>query len=98
MPALFRKMRLRITRQQISRTFNLFGIELYSLLPNLKQNISKLERTEFGIDNRCLIIWVGRRNYKIYSSHFASFSVTRPELNWLTHEFSEWLGLPITKE
>ncbi|MBC6431564.1 serine/threonine protein kinase [Nostoc sp. HG1] len=98
LPALFGEMRLRITRQQISRTFNLFGIELYSRLPSLKQNISQLERTEFGIDNRCLIIWAGRRNYKIYSSYFARFSVTTPELNWLTHELSDWLGLPITKE
>ena len=98
LPALFGEMRLRITRQQISRTFNLFGIELYSLLPSLKQNISQLERIKFGIDNRCLIIWAGRKNYKIYSSYFANFSVTTPELNWLTHELSNWLGLPITKE
>jgi hypothetical protein len=25
-------------------------------------------------------------------------SITEPELEWLAHELSDWLGMPITKE
>ena len=51
----FGEMRLHISRQQISRIFNLFGIERHSPLSSPMQNISQLERTK-DIANRPYLI------------------------------------------
>lgn len=94
----FGEMRLHISRQQISRIFNLFGIERHSPLPSPMQNISQLERTKDIANRPYLIIWAGSRKYEIFTNYANSFPVTLPELDWLTHELSDWLGLPITRE
>ncbi|MEH2383612.1 MAG: serine/threonine-protein kinase [Nostoc sp.] len=98
LPAFFGEMRLRITRQQISRIFSLFGIERHSPLPSPTQNITQLERTKDMANRPYLIIWAGSRKYEIFTNDANSFPVTLLELDWLTHEISDWLGLPITRE
>jgi len=111
--ALFGRARLRINQKQISLTYELFGLKFNSPRTASRQNISKLEwsRRRFTKGfwgNRVesehqLIIWAGVQKYELgqkYQNNLMGFysSITEPELEWLAHELSDWLGMPITKE
>jgi serine/threonine protein kinase len=111
--ALFGRARLRINQKQISLTYELFGLKFNSPRTASRQNISKLEwsrrRFRKGFwGNRVesehqLIIWAGVQKYELgqkYQNNLVGFysSITEPELEWLAHELSDWLGMPITKE
>jgi serine/threonine protein kinase len=111
--ALFGRGRLRINQKQISLTYGLFGLKFNSPRTAPRQNISKLEwsrrrfRKDFWLtrveSEHQLIIWAGVQKYELgqkYQNNLVGFysSITEPELEWLAHELSDWLGMPITKE
>jgi serine/threonine protein kinase len=105
---LFRRVRLRINRQQIYLTYELLGFKYNRPRSAFRQSINKLEYTRRrfkGLGNQVeinpqLIIWAGVQKYALgdkYETNLGS-SLTEPELEWLAHELSEWLGMPITRE
>lgn len=54
-----------------------------------RQNINKLD---YYVDYSTIIIWAGKQKLKINFKGLLSKS----ELEWLVHEISNWLGIPIT--
>jgi serine/threonine protein kinase len=102
--ALGGQIRLRIDRQQISSTYQLFGFEFKYPRPSSSQAISKLEctsqRPKSWFNRRPkLIIWAKGRKYEL-NGRIPGWGklLTEPEIDWLAHEISEWLGMPISKE
>ncbi len=104
---LFRRIRLRINRQQIYLTYELFGFKYNHPRPASRQNISKIEYTRRRFEsfnteiNPQLIIWAGVQKYVLagkFETGKAFYGLTEPELEWLAHELSEWLEIPITRE
>jgi len=98
------QIRLRIDRQQISSTYQLFEFEFRYPRPLSSQAISKLEctsrRPKSWFNRRPkLIIWAKGRKYEL-NGRIPGWGklLTQPEIDWLAHEISQWLGMPITKE
>ncbi len=88
---LFGRVRLCLNQQQISRTYELFGFKYNRPRPAARQNISKLELEYFGDSRSRIIIWVGTQKYELGNYGH----ITDMELNWLIHELSDWLRVPI---
>ena len=78
--------------------YDLFGIKRLHPSPSSRQNILRLERSKDNYNQPSLTIWAENRKYEIFTNDADSFPVTTLELNWLAHELSNWLGLPITRE
>lgn len=106
---LFKKVRLRIDRKEIYLTHELFGFEYNRPSPAARQKITNLEyiKRRFKKSNKKfeinpqLIIWAGVQKYVLngkYETVDSLHSLTEPELEWLAHELSVWLGIPITIE
>jgi serine/threonine protein kinase len=106
---LFKKIRLRIDRKQIYLTYELLGFKYNSPRPASRHKIDNLEyvkrrfkrfNKQFEI-NPQLIIWAGVQKYVLngrYETVDSLHSLTEPELEWLAHELSVWLEIPITIE
>lgn len=106
---LFKKVRLRIDRKQIYLTYELLGFKWHKPRPSSRQTIDNLEyikrrfkrlNKQFEI-NPQLIIWAGVQKYVLngkYETVDSLHSLTEPELEWLAHELSLWLRIPITIE
>ena len=106
---LFKQVRLRIDRKQIYLTYELLGLKYNSPRPSSRQKIDGLEyvkrrfkrfNKQFEI-NPQLIIWAGVQKYVLngkYETVDSLHSLTEPELEWLAHELSVWLEIPITTE
>jgi serine/threonine protein kinase len=102
---LFKSTGLRLTKQQITFTTKIFGFKFYQR-PSLTQDITKLVYTSkhFTKDfegNRFQVpaqldIWAGIQKYEISVS--GGIVKSEVELEWLAHELSDWLGIPITRE
>ena len=106
---LFKKVRLRIDRQQVYLIHELFGFKYKRPRPAARQKITNLEyikRRFKKYNNRLeinpqLIIWAGVQKYVLngkYETVDSLHSLTEPELEWLAHELSVWLEIPITIE
>ncbi|MBD2729352.1 serine/threonine protein kinase [Nostoc sp. FACHB-892] len=95
---VFGRKRLYINRQQIYLIYKIFKLERYNPLPSSRQEILRLDINKSDFNKYYLTIWVGIKKYVISSSELDIFTVTLLELDWLAHELSEWLGLPITKK
>ena len=109
---LFGRVRLRINQQQISLTREMFGLKYHRSRPSPRQNITMVQCTR-RLFNRGfwgqreeidphLIIWAGTQKYELggskgFMSNFYA-SLTEPELDWLAHELSEWLGMRMTRD
>ena len=91
---LFGRVRISLDRQQISRTYELFGFKFNRPRPAPTHNISKLEIEYIGEAKARIIIWAGTLRYELsgYSN------VTELELDWLADELRNWLGIPITRK
>lgn len=87
---LFGRVRLSVDRQQISRTYEIFGFKFNRPHPVPIENISKLEIESFGEVKNKIIIWAGRYRYELSSYD----QITEPELEWLAAELSDWLRIP----
>lgn len=95
--ALFGRIRLQLNQEQITLTYELFGCKFNSPRPASRQDISKLKlikKSYFDEDNEPhIIISAGTQEYRFGSL----FLTTSLELEWLAHELSDWLGLPIIR-
>lgn len=87
---VFRRVRLCVNQQQIWQTSEIFGFKYKHPRPSLRQDISKLELEYLGNTSR-LVIWAGTHKYELNSYGH----ITDSELEWLAHELSDWLQLPI---
>ncbi|BAZ29151.1 serine/threonine protein kinase [Cylindrospermum sp. NIES-4074] len=103
---LFGRIRLRLNQQQISLTREMFGVKFNYPQPAQRKDICMLQRIreyvhkEFGRGSfkvkAQIIIWAGKRlKYEIGGNNEL---ITEPELDWLAHELSDWLGLEIRRE
>ncbi len=102
--ALFGQIRLHINREQIALSYQLFGLKYHCRRSGPRQQIIKLERTrtfykpdpENGdVEVKPQInIWAGTQKFEIGGSGLLS----KPELDWLAHELSDWLELPISSD
>lgn len=106
---LFGQVQLILNHQQISLTYNLFDFKYSRSRPARREDITKLEygkksfkyNTEIPILH--ITIWAGRDKYELKNSpYFSQFGfdydvLTKPELEWLAYELSDWLGMPIVK-
>jgi serine/threonine protein kinase len=91
--ALFRKLRLRIDRQQISHTSNLLGLRWNHSKPARRQDICQLEIKQIGYKVSQMIIQAGDQKYRLGVKQGLSES----EIEWLATELSQWLGLKIQR-
>jgi serine/threonine protein kinase len=90
---LFGRVRLYLNQQQISQTYEIFGIPFNRRRSVPIQNINQLELEYLGEVVHKVIIWAGVHKYEL-----AGYShITEPELDWLASELSDWLGIPITR-
>ncbi|MEH2048427.1 serine/threonine protein kinase [Nostoc sp.] len=101
---LFGRICLRLNPEQISISWELFAWKFYRPRASSRQSITKLvyipkhftkdsEGTRIAVPAQ-LDIWVGVKKYQLGGSGGAIKS--EAELEWLAHELSDWLDLPIT--
>ena len=101
---LFGRICLRLNPEQIALTWELFTWKFYRPRASSRQSINKLvyipkhftkdsEGTRIAVPAQ-LDIWVGVKKYQLGGIGGAIKS--EAELEWLAHELSDWLGLPIT--
>ncbi|WP_339384341.1 protein kinase [Microcoleus sp. LEGE 07076] len=91
--AIFRKLRLRIDRQQISYTSHLLGLKWNYSIPVPRQEICQLEIEEIGDKVSQMIIQAGNQKYRLGLKQGLSES----EIKWLAAELREWLGLKMKR-
>ena len=102
---LFKSTGLCFTKQQIAFTTKIFGFQFYHR-PSPRQDITKLvyidnhftrdfEGNRFQVPAQ-LEIWAGVQKYEIGINN--GIVKSEVELEWLAHELSDWLGIPITRE
>ncbi|MEH2210128.1 serine/threonine protein kinase [Nostoc sp.] len=100
----FGRICLRLNPEQITLTWELFAWKFYRPRALPRHSINKLvyipkhftkdsEGTRIAVPAQ-LDIWVGVKKYQLGGSDGAIKS--EAELEWLAHELSDWLGLPIT--
>lgn len=102
---LFKSTGLRLTKQEIAFTTKIFGLKFYQR-PSLTQDITKLVYTSshFTKDSQGnrfqvpaqLEIWAGVQKYEISINN--GIVKSEVELEWLAHELSDWLRIPITRD
>ncbi len=101
---LWGRMRLRLTSQTIRQELELFGFKWSVPPPSQRRDITKLEVTKASFKKDSdgdrveikpqLLVWAGTRKYGCYGSS----TLSQTELDWLAHELSIWLKLPIVRE
>lgn len=102
---LFGRIRLRVDHQQITFTQELFGFKFHRPRPSTRESIRKLvytkkhwakdaegSRTQVPAQ---LDIWAGVQKYHLGINTAIQ---SEAELEWLAHEISDWLGIPIQQE
>ncbi|WP_414586928.1 serine/threonine protein kinase [Scytonema sp. PCC 10023] len=103
---LFRRTRLRLNREKITFIWELLGLKFNRVASARIQDITKLvyspktfttdsEGNRFEISPQ-LIIWAGVHKYQLGGGYGPIKS--EPEIEWLAHELSDWLGLSLTQE
>lgn len=108
--SLFGQVHLSLNRQQIYLIYNLLGFKYSRLHPARTADITKLEyiKKDFKYNSEGvlvaikprIVIWVGTHKYELGNSSNSDQSglddnLTKPELEWLAHELSDWLEMPI---
>jgi len=91
----FRRVRLQISSEQLTLTYELFGWKYKRPDSSPRQDISIL-RLLYGFRGKreAISIWAGRQTYWLgFDSGLAE-----PEFEWLAQELSDWLGIPITRD
>jgi len=83
--ALFGQTRVVIDRQNIAITRRLFGLSLGNTRQMPQRHLWKLELPTGR--RPYLRLWIGTQKCEIYGD--------RGEINWLSAELSDWLGLPL---
>ncbi|MBG1266478.1 serine/threonine protein kinase [Nostoc sp. WHI] len=101
---LFGRICLRLNSEQITLTWELFHWKFHRPRPSPRQSITKLvyipkhftkdsEGTRTAVPPQ-IDIWVGVKKYQLGGISGAIKS--EAEVEWLAHELSDWLDLPIT--
>ncbi|OKH10998.1 serine/threonine protein kinase [Fischerella major NIES-592] len=101
---LFGQVKLRITPQEISLTRELLGVKCPPVLSAARQDIVKVELTRLSYKRDPeggnvkvppqINIWAGIKKFELGGGD----RLTIPELDWLAHNLSSWLNLPITRD
>jgi len=91
--AIFRKLRLRIDRQQISYSSHLLGLRWNNSKAAPRPDICQLEIKQIGYKVSQMIIQTDNQKYRIGVKQGLSES----EIEWLATELSQWLGLKIQR-
>lgn len=91
--ALFRKLRLRIDRQQISYSSHLLGLRWNNSKAAPRPDICQLEIEQIGYKVSQMIIQTDNQKYRLGVKQGLSES----EIEWLATELSQWLGLKIQR-
>ncbi|MGK7949071.1 MAG: serine/threonine protein kinase [Xenococcaceae cyanobacterium] len=101
---LFGKTLFYLDKEKISLKYQLFGLNYHRPRPAPRQTIIKLERTQTSYKKVSkggtkkikprINIWAGTKKFSIGRKGLLS----EVELDWLAHELSEWLNLPISRE
>jgi serine/threonine protein kinase len=97
--------RLRFDEQQMTCTHELFGFKWHGFPPSPRENITKIayipqyvvKDSEGGetLKPAKLEIWVGVKKYPL--SVNGGGIESEAELEWLAHELSDWLNIPMEK-
>ncbi|MBD2246584.1 serine/threonine-protein kinase [Nostoc sp. FACHB-888] len=95
---LFGERNIFIDSHKFLSNYYCFGINFKNDLSSLKTHINRIEKTKNMFNQPYLIIWSGRNKSEIFTDFGRAFNITTPELDWLAHELSDWLGLPIIRE
>ncbi len=103
--SLFGKVRLCLTKERITKFYEILGFDFQRPSSSYKKDINKLtyiprhfvknsdgEKTEVFAQ---LIISTGVRKYKLQDGGAIA---NESELEWLAHELSDWLNLPVSLE
>ncbi|MBD2528073.1 serine/threonine protein kinase [Nostoc flagelliforme FACHB-838] len=101
---LFGRICLRVNPKEIAITWELFAWKFYRPRAAPRKSITKLvyipkhftkdsEGTRIAVPAQ-LDIWVGVKKYQL--GDISGAIKSEAELEWLAHELSDWLGLPIT--
>jgi serine/threonine protein kinase len=91
--ALFRELRLRIDRQQISYSSHMLGLRWNHSKPARRQDICQLKIKQIRYKVSQIIIQAGNQKYRLGVEQKLSES----EIEWLATELSQWLGLKIQR-
>ncbi|MBE9000024.1 serine/threonine protein kinase [Nostoc sp. LEGE 12447] len=102
---LFGRICLRLNAEQITLSWELFSWKFYRPRASSRQSINKLvyipkhftknsDGTRIAVPAQ-LYIYSGVQKYQLGGNDVGIKSEV--ELEWLAHELSDWLGLPITK-
>jgi hypothetical protein len=94
---VFGRLCLRLNSEQMTLAWELFTWKYYRLRPSPRQSIDKLvyiPKYFSGIPTLC--IWSGEQKYQFSMTKKYSLFKSEAELEWLAHELSDWLDLPIT--
>ncbi|WP_414575824.1 serine/threonine protein kinase [Anabaena sp. CCY 9402-a] len=102
---LFGNIQLRLNSKQINLTYELFGFKFHRPRPSPRESITKLvyipkhlTRDSSGDKTQVspqLEIWAGVQKYQLGDTTVIQ---SEAELEWLAHELSDWLGIPIQRE
>ena len=101
---IFGKTLLHLDREKIALKYQLFGLNYHRPRPTARALIIKLEQTETAYKKDSeggrvkvkpkINIWAGIKKFSIGGKGLLS----EIELDWLAHELSEWLNLPIIRK
>ena len=101
----FRRTRLRFDEQQMTFTYELFGFKRHLFPPAPRENITKIayiprhvvkDSEGDSLKPAKLEIWVGLIKYPLSVNDVAIIQ-SEAELEWLAHELSDWLNIPMEK-
>ncbi|MBN4003953.1 serine/threonine-protein kinase [Nostoc sp. LPT] len=93
---LFGHICLRLNSEEITLTEELFTWKVSRPRTSSRQSINKLIYIPKYISGvPALYIWSGEQEYKFSVTNYSGIK-SEAELEWLAHELSDWLGLPIT--
>lgn len=102
--ALFGQIRLHLDQEQIALSCQILGLKYHYPRPAPRQQIFKLQRTRSIYKRDAeggkvkvkpkINIWAGTQKFEIGGGGLLS----EPELDWLAHELSDWLELPISSD
>jgi serine/threonine protein kinase len=101
---LFGSVSVQITQSEISSGWEMLGVKNFPSRTVQRQNITKLELTRFtpaqGHENQYvkgtphINIWAGRQKFSLGEKA----GLTTSEAEWLAHDVSLWLDLPIERD
>ncbi|MEJ1931602.1 serine/threonine-protein kinase [Nostoc sp. NIES-2111] len=103
--SLFGRIKLRLDKEQITCTKELFGFKFHRPRPSPRESITRIVYTPRDLTKDSdgdktqvtaqLEIWTGVKKYQLGQNTNIQ---SEAELEWLAQELSDWLNLPIERE